>query len=50
MEKNEIKINMKISIKEGTGIEDLADRIKNIVNDNNINIPINFGSQNISTN
>ena len=48
MEKNEININMKISIKEGTGIEDLADRIKNIVNDNNINIPINFGSQNIN--
>ena len=48
MEKNEININMKISIKEGTGIEDLAGRIKDIVNDNNINIPINFGSQNIN--
>ena len=39
---------MKISIKNGTGIEDLSNKIKEYVNDNTNDIPINFSTQNIN--
>lgn len=47
IEKNGIKDNMKISIKEGTGLEELANKIKEYVNKKENDIPINFGSQNL---
>lgn len=46
MKQNRIRKNMKISIKNGTGIEDLANEIKNYVDNLTNNIPINFSSQN----
>ena len=48
IEKNEIKDNMKISIKENTGIEELANKIKEYVNKKENDIPINFSSQNLN--
>lgn len=47
---NEIKLKekMKISIKDGTGIEDLSKKIKEYINNNKNDIPINFSTQNIN--
>ena len=47
MENNNIKERMKISIKNGTGIEDLSNKIKEYINNNKNEIPINFSSQSI---
>jgi small GTP-binding protein len=48
MKENNLKEKMKISIKNGTGIEDLSNKIKEYVNDNTNDIPINFSTQNIN--
>ena len=48
IEKNEIKKNIKISVKEGTGIEELVNQIKEYINKKEENIPNNFCSQVIS--
>ena len=48
IERNGIKDNMKISIKEKTGIEELANKIKDYVNRKENDIPINFGSQSLN--
>ena len=50
IERNEIKKNMKISIKEGTGIEELVNQIKEYINKKEENIPNNFCSQVINDN
>jgi small GTP-binding protein len=42
------KEKMQISIKNGTGIEELSNKIKEYVNNNKNDIPINFSSQNIN--
>ena len=39
---------MKISIKNGTGIEELSNKIKEYINNNKNDIPINFSTQNIN--
>ena len=45
MEKNKIEDNMKISVKEGTGVEELSKKIKEYLNKTGNDIPINFSSQ-----
>ena len=40
-----LKEKMEISIKNGTGIEDLSKKIKEYINNNKNDIPINFSSQ-----
>ena len=45
MEKNEIKDNFKISIKEGKGIEELSNKIKEYINYQESDIPNNFSYQ-----
>ena len=45
MEKNEIKDNIKISLKEGKGIEELSNKIKEYINFQENDIPNNFSYQ-----
>ena len=45
MEKNKIEDNMKISVKEGTGVEELSKKIKEYLNKTGNDMPINFSSQ-----
>ena len=45
MEENNIKDNMKISIKNNSGIKELSDKIKEYINNDKDDIPINFSSQ-----
>ena len=48
MENNNINERMHISVKNNIGIEDLSDKIKEYINNNKNEIPINFTSQNIN--
>ena len=48
IEQNDIKDNFKISIKDGSGLEELSNKAKEYINDNKNDIPINFSSQNIN--
>ena len=48
IDENNIKDNMKISIKNNSGVKELSDKIKEYINNNEEDIPINFSSQNIN--
>ena len=48
MDENNIKDDMKISIKNNSGVKELSDKIKEYINKNKEDIPINFSSQDIN--